>query len=140
MRVKEIHAAGAPVLVGTRSVRASEELAALLEKENLMPHVLNGRVDRQLYGRCARQGDPGMAESFASAEDELLRRFTSAPVRGALESALARGVPGAQQIAERVISKAQRTAQREAYRQRRRILQSDDWLDSSLSFAGPDGF
>ena len=194
-RVKEIHAAGAPVLVGTRSVRASEELAALLQKENFMPHVLNatrigeeamivaaageprritiatnmagrgtdirlstgiagigglhvisaersesGRVDRQLYGRCARQGDPGMAESFASAEDELLRRFTSAPVRGALESALARGVPGAQRFAERVIRKAQRTAQREAYRQRRRILQSDDWLESSLSFAGPDGF
>ena len=192
-RVKQIHAAGAPVLVGTRSVRSSEELATRLEKENLMPHVLNatrireeamivaaageprritiatnmagrgtdirlspgiadigglhvlsaersesGRVDRQLYGRCARQGDPGMAESFSSAEDELLRRFVSAPVRSALESALARGVPGAQRFAERVIRKAQRTAQREAYRQRRRVLQSDDWLESSLSFAGPE--
>jgi preprotein translocase subunit SecA len=194
-RVKEIHETGAPVLVGTRSVRSSEELAARLEKENLMPHVLNatrireeamivaadgeprritiatnmagrgtdirlspgiadigglhvlsaersesGRVDRQLYGRCARQGDPGMAESFASAGDELLRRFTSAPVRRALESALARGLPGAQRLAERVIRKAQRTAQREASRQRRRVLQSDDWLESSLSFAGARGF
>ncbi len=194
-RVKEIHATGAPVLVGTRSVRASEELAARLEADGLMPHVLNatrlreeamivaaageprritiatnmagrgtdirlasgiaekgglhvlsaersesGRVDRQLHGRCARQGDPGRAESFASAEDELLRRFTAAPVRAALTSALARGVPGAQQFAERVFRKAQRTAQREAFRQRRRILQSDDWLESSLAFTGPDGF
>ena len=193
-RVQEFHATGAPVLVGTRSVRASEELAARLDAAGMMPHVLNatrireeamiiaaageprritiatnmagrgtdirlspgvaekgglhvlsaersesGRVDRQLYGRGARQGDPGRAESFASAEDELLRRFTAAPVRAALTSALARGVPGAQAFAERVFRKAQATAQRQAFRQRRRILQSDDWLESSLAFAGPDG-
>jgi preprotein translocase subunit SecA len=194
-RVVEIHATGAPVLVGTRSVRSSEELAARLAKEGLFTHVLNatrireeamivaaageprrvtiatnmagrgtdirlspgivnlgglhvlsaersesGRVDRQLYGRCARQGDPGSAESFASAEDELLTRFISAPSRRALTSALRAGLPGAQPLAERLIRKAQRIAQREASRQRRRILESDDWLESSLSFAGPDGF
>lgn len=194
-RVKEIHMTGAPVLVGTRSVRSSEELAERLRADGLMPHVLNatrireeamivaaageprrvtiatnmagrgtdirlaagiaelgglhvlsaersesGRVDRQLYGRCARQGDPGHAESFASAEDELLRRFTAAPVRATLSSALAGGMPGAQTLAERVVRKAQRTAQREAFRQRRRILQGDDWLESSLAFAGPEGY
>lgn len=194
-RVQEIHAAGSPVLVGTRSVRASEELAARLVREGLMPHVLNatrireeamivaaageprritiatnmagrgtdirlssgiaekgglyvmsaersesGRVDRQLQGRCARQGDPGTAESLASAEDELLKRFLPATLRHALTSALRSGMPGAQQFAERLFRRAQRTAQREAYRQRRRILESDDWLESSLSFAGPDGF
>ncbi len=31
-----------------------------------------GRIDRQLIGRCARQGDPGSYEVFLSAEDELL--------------------------------------------------------------------
>ena len=194
-RVQEIHATGAPVLVGTRSVHASEELADRLTAAGLMPHVLNatrireeamivaaageprritiatnmagrgtdirlsagiaelgglhvlsaersesGRVDRQLYGRCARQGDPGRAESYASADDELLRRFTAAPVRAALASALSSGVPGGQTFAERVFRKAQRTAQRQAFLQRRRILQSDDWLESSLAFAGADGF
>jgi preprotein translocase subunit SecA len=194
-RVQEIHDTGAPVLVGTRSVRASEELASLLTIAGLMPHVLNatrireeamivaaageprrvtiatnmagrgtdirlspgvpamgglhvisaersesGRVDRQLHGRCARQGDPGRAESFASAEDELLKRFVAAPIRAALASALTNGLPGAQRLAERVFRRAQRTAQREAFRARRRVLQSDDWLESSLSFAGPDGF
>jgi preprotein translocase subunit SecA len=194
-RIVEIHATGAPVLVGTRSVRSSEELAAQLRNEGLFTHVLNathireeamivsaageprritiatnmagrgtdirlspgiaetgglhvisaersesGRVDRQLYGRCARQGDPGTAESFASAEDELLTRFVSAPSRHALTSALRAGLPGAQPLAERLIRKAQRTAQREAARQRRRILESDDWLESSLSFTGPEGF
>ena len=54
-------------------------------------------------------------------------------------SALAGGLPGAQKLAVRIFHRAQRAAQREAYRQRRRILQSDDWLESSLSFAGADG-
>ena len=30
------------------------------------------RIDRQLAGRCARQGDPGSAQFFMSLEDELL--------------------------------------------------------------------
>src|SRR5205085_8259103 len=32
------------------------------------------RVDRQLFGRAARQGDPGTAQMFASAEDDLFLR------------------------------------------------------------------
>ena len=32
-----------------------------------------GRMDRQLIGRCARQGDPGSAQMFVSAEDTLLK-------------------------------------------------------------------
>ena len=41
-------------------------------------HVIVGecqtsaRMDRQLIGRCARQGDPGSAQMFASADDSLL--------------------------------------------------------------------
>ncbi len=191
LRVQEIHAAGAPVLVGTRSVRSSEELAERLTASGLMPHVLNatrlreeamivaaageprritiatnmagrgtdirlcpgtagigglhvisaersesGRVDRQLFGRCARQGDPGMAESFASLEDELITRYTPAVARKTASAALRSGLPGAQAMAEQLIRGAQRTAQREAARARRRVLESDDWLESALSFAG----
>jgi preprotein translocase subunit SecA len=32
----------------------------------------SARIDRQLYGRCARQGDPGTTRLFVSAEDPLL--------------------------------------------------------------------
>ena len=35
----------------------------------------SGRMDRQLIGRCARQGDPGSAQIFVSAEDTLIRDF-----------------------------------------------------------------
>ncbi|MEO2031024.1 MAG: DEAD/DEAH box helicase [Planctomycetaceae bacterium] len=38
---------------------------------------LSGRMDRQLIGRCGRQGDPGSAQAFVSAEDLLLTRFGS---------------------------------------------------------------
>ena len=36
---------------------------------------LSSRMDRQLIGRCGRQGDPGSAQVFVSAEDLLLTRF-----------------------------------------------------------------
>ena len=42
------------------------------------PHG-SGRVDRQLFGRAARQGDPGCAQMFASAEDDLFVRHAPAP-------------------------------------------------------------
>lgn len=35
----------------------------------------SGRMDRQLIGRCARQGDPGSAEIFVSAEDTLVSQY-----------------------------------------------------------------
>ena len=35
----------------------------------------SGRMDRQLIGRCARQGDPGSAEVLASAEDTLVAQY-----------------------------------------------------------------
>ncbi|HET9823425.1 MAG TPA: hypothetical protein VFQ16_16540 [Burkholderiaceae bacterium] len=115
-----------PVLIGTRTVRASEELSAALSEQGLEHVVLNAkqdreeagivarageagritvatnmagrgtdielghgvaqrgglhvilteynesrRIDRQLYGRSARQGDPGSGEAIVALDDEL---------------------------------------------------------------------
>ncbi|MCY4474323.1 MAG: preprotein translocase subunit SecA [Chloroflexi bacterium] len=43
------------------------------------------RIDNQLRGRCARQGDPGETQFFLSVEDDLVRRFGGDRIKGTLE-------------------------------------------------------
>ncbi|PIX15121.1 MAG: preprotein translocase subunit SecA, partial [Elusimicrobia bacterium CG_4_8_14_3_um_filter_50_9] len=43
------------------------------------------RVDNQLIGRCARQGDPGSAQFFISLEDELMRLFGGDRIKPLME-------------------------------------------------------
>ena len=117
---------GRPVLIGTRTVRASEAISAVLRERGIAHVVLNAkqdgeeaehrrrrrpgrarhrgdqhgrarhrhraragraergglhvilteyhesrRIDRQLFGRCARQGDPGSCEAIVALDDEL---------------------------------------------------------------------
>jgi preprotein translocase subunit SecA len=81
------------------------------------------RVDRQLFGRAARQGDPGSAQMFAAADDELLVRH--APLARKVWRTLG---------ADRVIRLAQARAERLARFNRRQVLRSDDWMDQSLPF------
>ena len=189
--IKRIHQTGRPILVGTRSVRASEHLSGLLAADNLEHAVLNavrhaeeaqivagagkagkitvatnmagrgtdiklgrgvaelgglhviaserhesGRVDRQLFGRSARQGDPGSAQAIVSIEDELVRRHAvraSGYLRrrfGGTENPIRSSLSG------RVFNMAQRRAERLALRQRKSVLKADDWLDEYLGFAG----
>ena len=39
------------------------------------------RIDRQLYGRAGRQGDPGSAEAISALDDELYRHFAAGPAK-----------------------------------------------------------
>jgi preprotein translocase subunit SecA len=98
----------------------------------------SGRVDRQLFGRSGRQGDPGSAQVFVSAEDELVRRFLPVAGRKALAAAVKGTVPGGERLAGAGFRLAQRRAQKLAYLQRQQILSSDLMLDEALSFASPD--
>src|SRR3989304_2740317 len=43
------------------------------------------RIDNQLRGRAARQGDPGSSQLFFSLEDELMRLFGGAQVSGLMQ-------------------------------------------------------
>jgi preprotein translocase subunit SecA len=94
------------------------------------------RVDRQLSGRAGRQGDPGSAQAFISADDELLCRFTLTPLREKMRSAVARGLPGAARLAGSAVAYAQGAAQRAAFRQRSQVLEADARLAETLSFGG----
>jgi preprotein translocase subunit SecA len=94
------------------------------------------RIDRQLYGRAGRQGDPGSAQAFVSADDELLRRFSPQLLRWSLKRAVeSRGV-GAHRLATGIFALAQHTAQKQAFHQRRQVLAVDTWLAQALSFGG----
>jgi len=61
--------------------------AQLLEKPCGL-HVIGSerhesrRIDRQLRGRCARQGDPGSSRFYVSLEDDLMRLFGSDRISG----------------------------------------------------------
>jgi preprotein translocase subunit SecA len=96
----------------------------------------SGRIDRQLFGRCARQGDPGSARAFVSMTDELIQRFASSSVRAVAVSATSRPSPVAQKIAFKAIRRAQKNAESLAFRQRSGVLKMDTWLADALSFTG----
>ncbi len=92
----------------------------------------SGRIDRQLAGRCGRQGDPGSVSLFVSMEDGLLERFLSKPVRLLLGSLSE--LPMMTTLSRGFVLLAQRRAEADAFARRRGVLKSDDWLDSALPF------
>ncbi len=86
------------------------------------PHG-SGRVDRQLFGRAARQGDPGSAQMFACAEDDLFIRHTK-NIRKAWRAI----------GASNLIRIAQARAERLARFNRKQVLKNDDWMDQAVPF------
>jgi preprotein translocase subunit SecA len=177
-RTLALHEKGVPVLIGTRSVLASEEVSKRLTAAGTPHQVLNanqtaqeafivaqagqrgqitvatnmagrgtdiklargvaelgglhvistephgsGRVDRQLFGRAARQGDPGSAQMFCSKEDDLFIRHAKT-LRHTWRAV----------GAKRLIKIAQANAERLARFNRKQVLKQDDWMDESLPF------
>ncbi len=96
----------------------------------------SGRIDRQLFGRSARQGDPGSAQAFMSVEDELIQRFIPKVLRKSLSKAIEKNRPGVRQLAGKTVIMAQYAAQHLAYKQRKSVMLMDTWLEEALSFSG----
>jgi preprotein translocase subunit SecA len=181
---------GRPVLIGTRSVRASEEISAVLDRQGIGHALLNAkqdreeasvialagqpsrvtvatnmagrgtdirlgagvaargglhvilteyhesrRVDRQFFGRCARQGDPGSCQAVVSLEDELYTVFAPAVAR-----LLGRFCRGGVRLPFVVYEALRRLAQFRAERRgaylRVQNLNLDRRLDRVLAFSG----
>jgi preprotein translocase subunit SecA len=185
---------GRPVLIGTRSVAASEHLSALLDEAGLPHRVLNARqdkdeaqlvaeagqtaritvatnmagrgtdirlapeslaagglhviaterheslrIDRQLYGRCGRQGDPGTYEMVVSLEDELLRAHGRAvPLLLWLEERLAGLMPPSEtsRLRDLTARLAQRRAEKLHAKLRALLLAMDERQSNLLAFSG----
>lgn len=189
--VRDLHAQGRPLLVGTKSVSASEHLSALLSAAGLRHQVLNARqdqeeaevianageagritvatnmagrgtdirigadiaslgglhviaterhdarrIDRQLFGRCGRQGDPGSYQVIVSLQDEIFHDFFRKH-----ESWLRRicprvGNPLPEWLGSVLVGAAQRSAERHHASVRRELLQIDDQISDMLAFTG----
>jgi preprotein translocase subunit SecA len=186
--IVQIHSQGRPVLVGTRSVAASEHLSGLLTKASLPHRVLNARqdreeaeiiaeagrperitvatnmagrgtdiklapivagngglhviaterhdarrIDRQLYGRCGRQGDPGSYEALISLDDELITAHAGSLWRFIAHVFLFLRVTWPARVAFR---RAQRSAERMHAKARQAVLKADEQFETTLAFAG----
>jgi preprotein translocase subunit SecA len=93
----------------------------------------SGRIDRQLAGRCARQGEPGVFLPILSLKDALLED-NHAPLTRALIRIGHRPSGGA--LGRWAMRRAQRKAERLHGRMRAGLLRSDEILDSALAFSG----
>ena len=187
-RIEHWHRLGRPVLVGTRSVNASEELGAVLAERGVACRVLNAvreaeeaeivaqaggrgsvtvatnmagrgtditltpetrelgglvviagerndewRVDRQLYGRSGRQGDPGLAETFVSLDDDLIRRHGS----GLLTRLCRMLPPGAMELVTPLLWwSSQKTASGRARLARSESMRQEADLDLAMHHEG----
>ena len=189
-RAAELSGMGRAVLVGTRSVEASEQLGALLARRGIEHAVLNARqdqeeadtvtqagqpgritvatnmagrgtdiklaemvsengglhviltefhesarVDRQLFGRCARQGEPGSVEAMVCIEDELFLRHVAS-----LSKLIAASARQHDEVSPRLLRILVRVGQALAERHNRGIristMKQDKKLQRMLGFSG----
>ncbi|WOO40698.1 preprotein translocase subunit SecA [Rubellicoccus peritrichatus] len=88
------------------------------------------RVDRQLRGRCSRQGDPGRSKFYVSLEDDLMRLFANAgPISRILQSSFQEGEELAHPLLNRSLESAQKKVEQQDFSVRKRLLQYDDVLN-----------
>ena len=89
------------------------------------------RIDNQLRGRAARQGDPGSSRFYLSLEDELMRRFGG----GQVESMMQRmkiddAVPMEVGLVSRLVEQSQTRVEGANFDVRKHLLEYDDVLNT----------
>ena len=88
-----------------------------------------GRIDRQLAGRCARQGDPGSYQAILSLQDPLLNILSLKRLQKLAQSRLP-------WLAPWLLKYAQHYAEKQHSQMRRSLLRHDDMLGDTLAFTG----
>jgi len=88
------------------------------------------RIDRQLRGRCSRQGDPGSSHFFISLEDDLMRLFGSDRIVKLMERmGLEEGQELTHPLLNRSIQQAQKRVEGHNFQIRKRTLEYDDVMN-----------
>ncbi|MBN8456282.1 MAG: preprotein translocase subunit SecA [Verrucomicrobia bacterium] len=89
------------------------------------------RIDRQLRGRCARQGDPGRSQFFISFEDDLMRNFAAAERMTSMMERF--GMKDGEALEHSWLNKSVESAQKRVeqrnYVWRKRVLDFDDVMN-----------
>ena len=92
------------------------------------------RIDRQLRGRCSRQGDPGGSQFFISLEDKLMRLFGSQRIAGIMQRlGLKEGEVMEHKWLNRSVETAQRRVEQQHFAVRKRTLEYDDVMNKQRS-------
>ncbi len=93
------------------------------------------RIDNQLRGRCARQGDPGSTQFYVSLDDDLMRIFGSERVGSIMEKL---GLPEDQAIQHGMISKSLESAQQKVeghnFDIRKHLVEYDDVMNKQRTY------
>lgn len=92
-------------------------------------HYESRRIDRQLRGRAARQGDPGVTQFFISLEDELVRNFGDVDESGRILDKSLKDMKKSDIPTSSTLEKAQRQIEQRNARWRKRVLDFDDVMN-----------
>ena len=88
------------------------------------------RIDSELRGRCARQGDAGSTHFYLSLEDDLLRLFASGnKMFSYVEKGMEEGEPLESRMLNPAIQKAQQNVEKHHFQIRKRTLEYDDVMN-----------
>jgi preprotein translocase subunit SecA len=88
------------------------------------------RIDRQLRGRCARQGDPGSSRFYVSLEDDLMRIFGSDRISKLMDRlGIEEGEVMEHKWLNKSIERAQRRVEQQNFSIRKRTLDYDDVMN-----------
>ena len=88
------------------------------------------RIDNQLRGRCARQGDPGSSKFFLSLEDDLMRLFGSDNISSIMDKlGMEEDEPIEHKLVTRSIESAQKKVEARNFAIRKQVLEYDDVMN-----------
>ena len=87
----------------------------------------SARIDRQLVGRCARQGDPGSFQFMLSMEDELFRAIKPDFYQRLKKASAAAADAGGElpRSTDRTFKRIQKAIERQHARSRRQLLKQE---------------
>lgn len=180
--VQQRHRTGQPILIGTRTIQESIDVADKLTSVGISAVVLNGiqdgeeadivkdagsrgaimiatnmagrgtdikpdpealaagglhvigyspnmsaRIDRQLIGRAARQGQPGSSQFFISATDEIIANYAESLAKKI--AGRCRGNGESRVSFAKEISALQKTIEAKQYANRQAMMRRDIWMD-----------